>query len=188
MDALLPTFLAALLAEFGDKTQILAGLLAMRYRRNGAVLAGIAVAALANSLIAAAGGRLVADLVNFRAISLMVALALLAAGAGGLLRQREPALSSHGRLGAFAASAIAMFILEFGDKTQFLTLTLAARADSLWLAAIGGAAGIIVAAIPAVALAERFKATLPARAPRIGISLLFLLVGFIVAVSALRLI
>jgi len=188
MDALLPTFISALLAEVGDKTQMLAGLLALRYRRNGAVLAGIAVAALANGLIAAAGGRLVADLVNFRAISLMVALALIAAGAGGLLRRRKPALPGYGRLGAFATSAIAMFILEFGDKTQFLTLTLAVRADSLWLAAIGGAAGILGAAIPAVALGQRFETVLPLAALRLGISLLFLLIGLVVAVAALGLV
>lgn len=188
MDALLSTFLAALLAEIGDKTQILACLLAAHHRRAGAVLGGIAVAALANSLIAAAGGRLIADLINFRAISLMVALALLAAGAGGLIRQRKPELSGYGPVGAFATSAIAMFILEFGDKTQFLTLTLAARADSLWLAAAGATAGIMVAAIPAVALGPRLEAVLPLGALRLGISLLFLLIGLVVAVSALGLV
>lgn len=188
MDALLPTFLAALLAETGDKTQLLAALLGARYRRTGAVLGGIAIAALANSLIAAAGGRMIADLINFRAVSLMVALALLAAGLGGLLRQKPPTLSSWGSVGAFATSALAIFILEFGDKTQFLTLTLAARADSLWLAGAGAAAGIIVAAAPAVALGEGLGATLPLRTLRTGVALLFLLVGLIVVVGALRLV
>lgn len=188
MDGLLPTFVAALLAEIGDKTQLLAALLAVRYRRNGAVLGGLALAALANSLIAAFGGRLIAELVNFRAISLMVALALLAAGAGGLFRQKPPLDGSPGRLGPFAASAIAMFVLEFGDKTQFLTLTLAARADSLWLAACGAAAGMLVAAVPAVALGDKLRTTLPIGRARTGVALLFLLVGLVVAVGALRLI
>jgi putative Ca2+/H+ antiporter (TMEM165/GDT1 family) len=187
MDALLPTFLAALLAEFGDKTQLLAALLAVRFRNKPAVLGGIAVAALANSLLAAAGGRLIADLVNFRAIALMVAVALLAAGAGGLLRQKPPALSSYGGPGAFATAALATFILEFGDKTQFLTFTLAARADSLGLAAAGAAAGILVAAAPAVMLGERLGKALPLRRIRFGASLLFLVLGIIVAAGALRL-
>lgn len=186
MDALLPTFLAALLAEWGDKTQLLAALLATRFRDRRAVLAGIAAAALANSGIAAAGGRLVADLINFRAIGLMVALALLAAGAGGLLRQKPHRLADHSRFGAFATSAAAMFVLEFGDKTQFLTFAFAARADSLVLAAGGATAGILVAAVPAVMLGERFSA-LPLRAIRLGASCLFLIVGAILALGALRL-
>jgi putative Ca2+/H+ antiporter (TMEM165/GDT1 family) len=187
MDALVPTFLAALLAELGDKTQLLAALLAVRYPNKRAVFAGIAVAALANSLIASAGGLLVADLVNFRAIALMVAVAMLAAGAGGLLRQKPPTLSTYGSLGAFATSAVGMFILEFGDKTQFLTLTLAAHADSLWLAAAGATAGILAAAAPAILLGERLGNTLPLRAIRTGASLLFIVIGIFTAAAALRL-
>jgi len=186
MDALLPTFLAALLAEWGDKTQLLAALLAARFPNRRAILGGIAIAALANSLIAAAGGRIVADLINFRAIGLMVALALIAAGAGGLFRQKAPTLAEQGRFGAFVTSAFAMFVLEFGDKTQFLTLTLAARADSLLLAASGATAGILAAAVPAIMLGRRF-ADLPVRAVRLGASLLLLLVGMIGMAGALRL-
>ena len=80
MDALLTTFLAALLAEFGDKTQLLAVALAARYRKTSAVLGGIAVAALANNLLAAAGGMLINGMITLRAISLLVAVALVFAG------------------------------------------------------------------------------------------------------------
>jgi Ca2+/H+ antiporter, TMEM165/GDT1 family len=187
VDALLPAFLAALFAEIGDKTQILAMLLGAKFRRPGPVLAGIAAAALANSLIAATGGRIVADLTNFRAISLMVALAFIAAGLTALLRQRPPVLHSY-KLGIFATSALAFFILEFGDKTQFLTLTLAARADSLLLAACGATAGIVLAAAPAVVLGPGFEKMAPLRRLRIGIGLLFLLIGAVTAIGALRLI
>jgi putative Ca2+/H+ antiporter (TMEM165/GDT1 family) len=187
MDALLPTFLAALFAEFGDKTQLLAALLAVRFRATGTVFAAIAAAALANSLIAAAGGRIVADLVNFRAIALMVAVALIAAGVGGLFRQKPPASAEKTRFGVFATVFGLMFVLEFGDKTQFLTFTLAARADSLWLAAMGATAGILAAAAPAVLLGDRLGEVLPLRQIRLGASLLFLIVGVIAAAGALRL-
>ncbi len=187
MDALLPAFLAAALAEVGDKTQLLAILLATRLQRPGAVLGGIAVAALANSLIAAIGGNLVAGYINFRAITLMLAVALISAGASALFRQKQPDIGIYARLGPFAASAIAFFILEFGDKTQFLTFAIAARAHSPILAAAGATAGIVLASAPAVALGAQLPATLPIARIRTGIGILFLLIGTVVVLGALRL-
>ena len=188
MDALLTTFLAALLAEFGDKTQLLAVALAARYRKAGAVLAGIAVAALANNLLAAAGGMLINNMITLRAISLLLAVALLFAGVAGLIRQRDPSdMGSTWKTGAFVTSAACFFLLEFGDKTQFLTAALAAQYDSLLLAAAGATVGVVAASCPAVILAERMPEVLPLKPIRIGIAVLFLLVGFLVAISALRL-
>jgi len=187
MDALLPAFLAAALAEIGDKTQFLAVLLAMRYRSTPmAVLAGIAVAAIANSLIAGIGGGFLAGQIGFRPITLLLALALVFTGVGGLFPQKQPKMGMYDRLGPFAASAVAFFILEFGDKTQFLTFALAARAHAPLLAASGAAAGIILASAPAVLLGDQLTTMLPIRAARIGIGILFALVGTIVALGALR--
>lgn len=188
MDALLPPFVAAFLAEWGDRTQLLACLLAARFAAPRAVLAGIALAALANSLLAAFGGHLLADYINFRAITLMMALALLFAGVGALWPQRPPKLEGSGRAGAFLASLFAFGVLEFGDKTQFITATLAARADSLWLTGFAAAAGIVLASMPAVLLADRLSATIPLKALRIGVGMLFLLLGVIAAISALRIV
>ena len=187
MDALLPAFIAAALAEIGDKTQLLAMLLGVRLRRPGAVLAGIAVAALLNSLIAGVGGAFAIHYVPFRAITLMLAVGLVAAGAGALFRVKPPKVGIYERLGPFAASAIAFFILEFGDKTQLLTFAIAARAQSPMLAAFGAAAGILVASAPAVALGERLPAVLPIAALRIGIGILFAVAGAILGLNALRL-
>lgn len=187
MDALLPAFVAAGLAEIGDRTQLLAILLAMHFRRPGAVLAGIGVAALANSLLAAFGGTMVHDMVNHRAIGLMLAVGLVLAGAGGFLRPRAPTLSRYGPIGAFGTSALGFLILEFGDKTQLLTLAIAARADSFLLAGLGAAAGILLANAPAVLLAEAWPRVVPLRAIRAGVGVLFLIAGAVMAVGALRL-
>lgn len=188
MDALLTTFLAAVLAEFGDKTQLLAIALAARYRKAGAVLAGIAVAALANNLLAAAGGVLISGMITLRAISLLVAVALIFAAIAGLIRQEDPSeMGSTWKTGAFVTSAACFFLLEFGDKTQFLTVALAAQYDSLLLASAGATAGVVVANLPAALLANRMREAVPLKRIRIGISALFLFVGFIVAVNALRL-
>ena len=188
MDALVPAFLAALLAEIGDKTQFLAILLAARFVRPGPVLAGIACAAVANSLIAAIGGALIAGMIPFRAFNLLLALALLFAGGGALLPQKQPDVGIYDKAGIFAASLIAFFILELGDKTQFLTFAFAARSQTPLLAGAGAAAGIIVASVPAVVMGAALPATLPLRRIRIGVGILFVLVGVVVGLTALRLV
>jgi putative Ca2+/H+ antiporter (TMEM165/GDT1 family) len=188
VDVLLTTFLAAALAEFGDKTQLLVVILAARFNKPAAVIAAVAVAALANSLIAAAGGVLINGVITLRAISLLVAIALILAAVGNFLPQKRPDMGSTWKTGAFLTTAGCFFLLEFGDKTQFLTAAIAARFDSLALAALGATAGIVAANVPAAVLGARAEQVLPLKALRISVGALFLLVGFIVAVNALRLV
>ena len=188
MEPLLTTFIAALLAEWGDKTQLLVIVLAARYRRPLPILAGIAVAALANSLIAATGGIVVNSLIVLRASSLLVAIALIFAGVGGLLGGKRPDVGTQGRAGPFLTSAACFFLIEFGDKTQFLTFALSAQFNSFALAALGATAGVLAASVPAVVLGESLPQTLPVKPVRLAIAGLFLLVGLIVAVNALKLV
>jgi putative Ca2+/H+ antiporter (TMEM165/GDT1 family) len=187
VDAIVPAFLAALLAEFGDKTQLLTVLLAARFGRPGLVLAGVAGAAIVNSLIAAVGGAMLIGVIPFRALNLLLALALIFAGGGALLPQKQPHVGIYDRLGVFGASLLAFFILELGDKTQFLTFAFAARSPTPLLAGVGAAAGIIAASLPAVALGAALPNVVPLRRIRIGVGLLLLIVGIVVALSALRL-
>ncbi len=189
MDALLTTFIAATLAEFGDKTQLLVIALAARYRNTGAVLLGVAIAALANALLAGAGGALVNAMIVLRASSLLVALALLFAGVAGLVRQTDESEMGLGwKTGAFVTTATCFFLLEFADKTQFLTFALAAQYGAMALAVSGATAGVLAASIPAVLLAERLPQMLPLPRIRTAVSILFLVTGSIVAVNALRLV
>lgn len=187
MDALLPAFMAAGLAEIGDRTQLLAILLAAHFRRPGAVIAGIAVAALANSLLAASAGTLIHGTINHRAIALMLAAGLVLAGAGAFWRPKPAVLSSYGPIGAFGTTAIGFSILEFGDKTQLLTMAIAARVDSFALAGAGAAAGIVLANVPAILLAGEWPRMVPLRPIRAAIGALFIVIGAVVAIGALRL-
>lgn len=187
MDALLTTFVAAALAEWGDRTQLFVIVLAARFGRPGAILAGLALAALANSLLAAFGGSFVHDLINTRALSLLVALALLMAGIGSLIRRRPPDMAARWRTGAFVTAAAALFLLEFGDKTQFLTFALAGRFDSILLASAGATAGILIANAPAAVLGNALVGAVPMKAIRYAIAGVLLVTGFIVAVQALEL-
>jgi putative Ca2+/H+ antiporter (TMEM165/GDT1 family) len=188
LEPLLTSFIAAALAEWGDKTQLLAVALAVRYRSAGPVLAGIALAALLNALLAAAAGLLVHGYIALRAISLLIALALAFAGIAGLMTSKEAKMGETWKTGPFLTSLGCFFLLEFGDKTQFLTFAIAAQFNSLALAAAGATAGVAAASVPAVLLADQLPKTVPLRAIRIGAAILFLLVGVIVAVNALRLV
>jgi putative Ca2+/H+ antiporter (TMEM165/GDT1 family) len=188
VDALLISFLAAALGEFGDRTQLLVVLLAVRFGRPAPVLAGVAVGGLVSALLAAAAGVTVSGIITLRAISLLVAVALIYAGATGMFEKKPLTLGERWRTGPFLTTAVCFFLAEFGDKSQFMTFAIAAQYDVLLLAALGATAGMTAAAAPAALLADRFAATLPLKAIRIGAAILFLLAGFIVAINALRLI
>jgi Ca2+/H+ antiporter, TMEM165/GDT1 family len=188
VEPLLTSFVAAALAEWGAKTQLLAVALAIRYRRPLPILIGIALAATANSLIAAYAGSLIHGRVPLRALALLTGLALLFAGAEGLFPAKHKPMGDTWRTGPFVTTAACFFLLEFGDRTQFITAAIAARFDAFALAGAGAAAGILVSSAPAVLLGTRFEGTLPLRAIRVASAILFLIAAFIVAINALRLV
>jgi Ca2+/H+ antiporter, TMEM165/GDT1 family len=188
LDALLTSFVAAALGEWGDKTQLLVIALAIRYRRPLPILAGIFVAALANSLIAAFGGAFVHDLITPRAASLLIALALVFAGVAGLIRPKAYQSAGTSRAGPFLVAAASFFVLEFGDKTQFLTFAFAVQFNAFALAAAGATAGILVSSVPAALLGESLAKAVPLKGIRIGLGLLFLAIGLVVGVNAYRLV
>ena len=187
MDALLTSFIAAAFGLWGDKIQWLIAGLSARYRRPRAVLAGAALAFVASSLIAGFAGQLIHGTITPRAISLFVALALAFAAVDGLIGKRPKPMAEGWRTGPLAAALFCVFLIGFADKGQFVTLALSAQYDAPLLAAAGGAAGMIVSAIPAAYLGDRFERVVPVKPIRIAVALLFLVVAFVLAVNALRL-
>ncbi len=188
MDALLTSFLAAALGEFGDRTQILVAFLAIRFGRARPVLLGAAVGALASALIAGVAGAMINGLVTVRALSLLVAVAMIYTGATGFFTKKPLEIGRNWKTGPFVTTAFVFFLAEFGDKTQFLTFALSAQYDAAMLTVLGATAGVVAAAAPAALLAKRFEAALPLRPIRYAVAALFLLGGFIVAINALRLV
>ena len=185
MDALVTAFVAAALGEWGDRTQLLIALLAARSGRPGTVLAGFVIAALVSNAFAAYFGMLVAQTITIRAMTLLVAVALLFSGIAGLIR-RNPPSTDFGRTPLLLAVILLCLGTELGDRTQFLTFALAGRFDAPALAAAGATAGMVTAALPALVLGERLQSVVPIRAIRLGGAALFLLVGFLVAITALQ--
>jgi len=186
MDALLTAFVAAFLAAWGDKAQLVAAMLAAATRRPATIFAALVLVALASSVVAAIAGIYIAQSVNIRAMTLLTAMALLFAGASGLIRRRQPKPQAPKRL-LLASAFILLLAAELGDRTQFLTFALAGRFDSAPLAAAGATLGMVAGCLPAVLLGDKFFKAVPVRAIRYGVAALFLIAGFITAVNALQL-
>ena len=185
MDAILPALLIALVLEIGDRTQLLATLLGQRCRRPLPILLGIFCAALILSGIAAYGGKLAADMINNRAATLLLGLALISGGSGGFFKVKPPVTVDTWRLGAFASSLGAFFILAAIDKTMFAVFALAAVKPGWPTIAVAAAVGTTLANAPAVILGERFM--LP-KSVRPAIGTLLCAIGVLLAIGALGLI
>jgi len=170
-EAILEAFLVSLgivaLAEIGDKTQLLALVLAARYRRPVPVILGILVATLANHALAAWLGAEVAGAIGRDALRWILGLSFLAMAAWTLIPDKlEKEKPQSARLGAFAATLLAFFIVEMGDKTQIATAALAARYASIAAVVAGTTLGMMLADVPAVYFGERILRRVPAKTVR----------------------
>ena len=152
------------LAEMGDKTQLLALLLAARFRRALPVVAGIFVATLVNHAIAAWLGAGIAEAIGREALRWILGLSFLAMAGWTLIPDRiEAGEKPHGRFGAFGTTLIAFFLVEIGDKTQIATIALAANYASVAAVVAGTTLGMMIADVPAVYLGERILRRIPMR-------------------------
>ena len=152
-------------AEIGDKTQLLAFMLAARFRRPLPVVLGILVATVANHLLAASLGALAADWLGPDALRWILGLSFLAMGAWTLVPDRlegDGAVRPQARYGPFLTTLFCFFLLEMGDKTQIATIALAARFDSLLWVTAGSTFGMMLTNVPAVLLGERAVKVVPA--------------------------
>ncbi|MCW5636144.1 MAG: TMEM165/GDT1 family protein [Rubrivivax sp.] len=156
------------LGEIGDKTQLLALVLAARYRRPLPIVAGILVATLANHALAAALGTWVTRAVDPQWLRwvlggsfIVVALWLLVPDRIDAVDGPSPRRGARGAFGIFGLTTFAFFLAEMGDKTQVATIMLAARFDALVAVTAGTTLGMLIANVPAVLLGERAVKVLP---------------------------
>ena len=174
------------LAEIGDKTQLLALLLAARFRRPWPIVAGILVATLLNHALAAWLGALAAQWLQPSVLRWIVAASFLAVA---LWTLKPDQLDGEGeRLparGAFIATTIAFFVAEIGDKTQVATVLLAARYSPLWEVVAGTTVGMLLANVPVVALGSRFADRLPLKAARLVAAAVFAVLALWVALRGI---
>jgi Ca2+/H+ antiporter, TMEM165/GDT1 family len=179
MDAFLISTGIVALAEIGDKTQLLAFLLAARFRRPLPIVLGIFVATIANHAFAAAAGTLVARLLGPDAMRWVLGIAFLAMAAWIMVpdtidEDEDPAPA---RLGVFATTVLAFFFAEMGDKTQVATVALAARYASLPFVVAGTTLGMMLANVPAVLFGDRIAGRVPLQLVHGCAALIFVVLG-----------
>ena len=159
MDTFLLSTLVVTIAEMGDKTQLLALVLAARFRRHRPIIAGIFVATVFNHYAAGWFGQFVADLIAPGVLRWIVGLGFLAIAAWALvpdkLEEDEAEVKPYG---AFVATTIAFFLAEMGDKTQIATVALAVKYSPLFAVVMGTTLGMMLANVPAVILGNWISA------------------------------
>jgi putative Ca2+/H+ antiporter (TMEM165/GDT1 family) len=164
MEAFLISTGIVALAEIGDKTQLLAFLLAAKFRRPVPIVLGILVATLANHGLAGAAGAWIASLAGPQAMRWVLGLSFLGMAVWTLIPDKldegDAKLGAHG---VFMATLVAFFLAEMGDKTQVATVALAARFDALAAVVAGTTLGMMIANVPAVYFGERIANKVPLR-------------------------
>jgi putative Ca2+/H+ antiporter (TMEM165/GDT1 family) len=167
------------LAEIGDKTQLLAIILAAKFRKPWPIIAGILVATLLNHAVAATLGYVVADWLTGRTFQTVIAVAFIVMAGWALIPDKadDGGVEKKGRAGVFVATLVAFFLVEIGDKTQIATSLLAARFHNVSLVAIGTTLGMMLANVPAVFLGEAVTRLVPLKYVRMGAAIVLALIG-----------
>ena len=184
METVLVSLGAVAFAEIGDKTQLLAILLAARFRAPLPIIFGIFVATAANHSLAALLGVAAGSWISSDVLSGILALSFIGMALWTLKPdslEKEPRLFE--RWGPFGATVISFFLIEIGDKTQIATMALAARFHDFLLVAIGTTLGMLVADVPAVYLGEIVARRIPLKWMRIVAAVIFLVLGVAAALD-----
>jgi putative Ca2+/H+ antiporter (TMEM165/GDT1 family) len=162
MEALFVSTGIVAIAEIGDKTQLLALVLAARFRAPLPIILGILVATLANHALAAWVGLLAAQWIGGEWLRWILGLSFLAMAVWMLVPDKiDDDEAKESRFGPFLATVIAFFLLEMGDKTQVATIALSARFHDIVMVTMGTTLGMMLANVPAVVLGDVAATKLP---------------------------
>ena len=158
MEALLASTFTVAIAEIGDKTQLLALILAVRFKNKTAIILGILLSTLFNHFAAAWIGQWAINWVSPDLARYLVAASFFAIALWVLIPDKVDAEESRFyKMGPFLATFLLFFIAEMGDKTQIATVVLAAKYDSLTMVVAGTTLGMLLANVPVV-IAGHFSA------------------------------
>jgi Ca2+/H+ antiporter, TMEM165/GDT1 family len=171
------------LAEIGDKTQLLALVLAARFRKPWPIVLGILVATIANHAMAGALGAWVTTQISPQTMRWILGVSFLAMAVWMLIPDKledDETGSKAPRFGVFGTTVIVFFLAEMGDKTQIATVMLAARYDAyLFWVVVGTTLGMMLANAPVVWLGARATRLLPLRVVHIVSALVFAVLGLL---------
>ena len=159
MEAFFVSTGAVALGEMGDKTQLLAILLAARFKRPWPIVFGILAATLVNHAAAGAVGGWVAGALGPDVLRWVIGVSFLAMAGWMMIPDKlDTTEDTPARFGVFATTFVTFFLAEMGDKTQIATVALAAHYNSLVAVVAGTTLGMLIADVPAVFLGDRIAA------------------------------
>lgn len=178
MEAFLASTFIVALAEMGDKTQLLAIVLAARFRAPVPIILGILAATLANHAIAAFIGAQAAAFLSGEWFRYLVAASFIAMGLWTLIPDKlDDEDAKPARFGAFLTTLVAFFLVEIGDKTQVATIALAARYEAVIAVTAGTTLGMMLANVPAVFLGDALLKKVPIRLVHGVAAAIFIAIG-----------
>ena len=185
MEAFLVSTVVVALGEIGDKTQLLALMLAARLRKPVPIILGIAVATLFNHTLAGLAGAWVREIVPAMYLRWLLALSFLIVALWALKPDKigDDSPVSYGHFGAFMVTVVAFFLAEIGDKTQIATVMLAARFNDLVAVVAGTTLGMLIADVPVVLIGKLAANKIPFKAVRIVAAGLFALLAVLTLVA-----
>lgn len=168
METLLISTGVVALAEVGDKTQLLALLLAARFKKPAPIIAGIFCATVFNHALAGAAGAWITTVLNPDVLRWLLGLSFIGMAIWTLIPDQLDASDTinAGRMGVFGATLIAFFLAEMGDKTQLATVAMAAQYAAPLTVVAGTTLGMLIADVPAVFAGRHFAARLPLKLVR----------------------
>ncbi len=152
------------LAEIGDKTQLLAFILAAKFRKPLPIIIGILVATLANHGFAGALGSWITVLMGPQTLRWVLGLSFIGMAVWTLIPDKfDEKDAKLTQFGVFGTTLIAFFLAEMGDKTQVATIALAAQYHAFFSVVAGTTLGMMIANVPAVLLGDRIANRMPVR-------------------------
>lgn len=178
MQAFFQSFFLVFAGEMGDKTQLLALVLAARFRRPWVILMGVFVATVLNHALAAWAGAWISSFFEPETLKWALAFTFFAFGVWLLVPDKEGEVKETGHFGVFLTTVISFFIAEMGDKTQLSTVALGARFEAqLWLVTLGTTLGMMASNALAIFLGDKLLARIPMTKIRVLACVLFFIFG-----------
>jgi putative Ca2+/H+ antiporter (TMEM165/GDT1 family) len=182
---LIPTGVVAL-AEIGDKTQLLAFILAARFKKPLPIILGILVATLLNHGLAGSAGAWITTVIGPEVLRWLLGLSFIGMAIWTLIPDEIEEEETHiaRRFGVFGATLVTFFLAEMGDKTQLATVALAAHYATPLLVVIGTTLGMLIADVPAVFIGDRLSGRIPMRLVHGVAAAIFALLGIATLVGS----
>lgn len=175
------------LAEIGDKTQLLAFVLAAKFRRPVPIVLAIFIATIVNHAFAAAIGSWITGMLGPDLLRWVLGVSFLVMAAWTLIPDKlDEDDAKLAKYGVFLTTLLAFFMAEMGDKTQVATVALAARYDSMLAVVLGTTCGMMLANVPAVYLGDRIAGRIPLRLVHGIAALVFAVLGVATLLGAGR--